>query len=282
MKNRLKSALGALTILLILGGCQKDTAEPHRDPIDEKYQLIDRGDYDQAIQELQDLSATDTRPSVRVALASAYAARGGIRVEKYWGFVVGFEAPLLPPGAIPSNATAESLQKIVKQAKGDVDPRDMKALGGVVNALAVWDRYKDRVDAIPVVTGSALQDVKRAIDVLATVQTPGGRLYRAILNLIMFKSYITASQGLWDQFNKIIGDVLAGNIQVLCQFNFDQILDWLNPITYHLLETLNDLMIAFPDDHKDFENACDIIKGVYGAVQDAVNELRQKRTCGGS
>jgi hypothetical protein len=275
-----KFALGVLTCLMVFGGCQRDTAEPQRDPLDKNYQLIDKGDYEGAIRELQNLAAQDQRPAVRVALASAYAAHGGIRVENYWGFVIGFKAPLVPPESIPANATIESLQKIAKQARGDLDPRDLKALGGIVNALAVWDRYKDRVDAIPVVTGAALADVQMAAEILKTVQTPGGRLYRAILNLILFKSYISASQGLWDQFNAVLQDLLRGRIEVLCKFNFDQILNWLNPITYHLLETLNDLMIAYPDEHKDLEDAKNIIEAVYNLTQEAVNELRKKRTCG--
>ncbi|MBS1971008.1 MAG: hypothetical protein JSU04_11910 [Bdellovibrionales bacterium] len=279
MKKYMKLALGVLTVLLVSGGCQRDKTEPDRDPLDANYQLIDKGDYDGAIRELQKLALEDQRPSVKVALASAYAARGGIRVENYWGFVIGFDAPLVPPDSIPTNATIESLQKIAKQAKGDIDPRDLNALGGIVNALSVWERYKDRVDAIPVVTGAALADVQIAAETLKTVQTPGGRLYRAILNLILFKSYITASQGLWDQFNAAIAELLAGHIEVLCKFDFEKILNWLNPITYHLTETLDDLIIAYPDERKDLEGARNIVQAVYGFTQQAVDELRKKRMC---
>lgn len=280
MNTHVKVALWVLTSLLVLGGCQKDKAEPQRDPLDAQYKLIDRGEYDQAISELQKLSLEDARPTVKVALASAYAARGGIRVEDYWGFVIGFEAPLVPPGTVPSNATIESLQKIAKQAKGDIDPRDLKALGGIVNALSVWERYKDRVDAIPVVTGAALADVQIAAETLKSVQTPGGRLYRAILNLILFKSYVHSSQGLWDQFNEALQELINGNLEVLCKFNFEQILTWLNPITYHLIETLNDLIVAYPDDRKELEDARNLIEGVYNLTQEAVNELKKKRICG--
>jgi len=280
MNIQFKMALWVLIATLVFGGCQKDKAEPLCDPLDAKYKLIDRGEYNQAISELQELSVKDARPAVKVALASAYAARGGIRVEDYWGFVIGFDAPLVPPGTIPGNATIESIQKIAKQAKGDMDPRDVRALGNLVNAMAVWERYKDRVDAIPVVSGQALVDLTEAVKVLTAVETPGGHLYRAILNLILFKSYMVSSKDLWDQLNGIIEEIIKGNIEVLCQFNFEQILSWLAPITYHLVETLNDLIIAYPDDRKDLEDARNLIQGVYGLVQDAVNELRKKRTCG--
>lgn len=275
-----KKAFGLLISVLMLAGCQNDSTEALRDPLDRGYQLIDRGEYSQAVRELQELSRNDLRPAVKVALASAYAARGGVRVSDYWGFVIGFDAPLVAPGTLPTNATIDSLQKIAKQAKGDIDPRDVKALGGIVNALAVWERYKDRVDAIPVVSGAALQDVKVAVETLSQVQTPGGRLYRAILNLILFKSYVTASKGLWDEFNDILGEILNGRIEVLCQFKFEQMLTWLSPITYHLSETLKDLMIAYPEEKKDLQVALALVQGVYDLTQDAITELRKKRVCG--
>lgn len=272
-------ALGALLSLLLFSGCQKDRTEATRDPLDENYKLIDKGDYSQAIQKLQELSVKDLRPQVRVALASAYAARGGVRVEQYWGFVVGFKAPLVSADSLKMTSSVESLQRIAKQAKGDLDPRDMKALGGLVNALAVWDHYKERVDSIPVVQGQALLDLKVAVDTLSTVNTPGGRLYRAILNLILFKSYVTASANFWEDFNKIIEQLTEGKLEALCQFNFDQLQKWLTPISYHLSETLGDLAIAFPDERQELLEARNIIQSIYTTTTDGIAELRKKRTC---
>jgi len=275
----LRRALGALISLLLVTSCQKDRIEANRDPLDENYKLIDRGDYSQAIEKLQILSRKDRRPQVRVALASAYAARGGIKVEQYWGFVVGFKAPLVSPENMNLNASVDSLQRIAKQTKGDIDPRDMRALGGLVNALAVWDRYKERVDSIPVVRDGAKEDLKVAVEILNDVQTPGGRLYRGILNLVLFKSAITESANFWEDFNKILEQLIDGKIDVLCQFKFETLEQWLTPISYHLAETLGDLAIAYPDDKKELLEARQIVPGIYVATMDAVKELRQKRTC---
>jgi hypothetical protein len=272
-------AIGAIVSLMLVTGCQKDRAEATRDPLDENYKLIDRGDYSQAIEKLQILSRKDRRPQVRLALASAFAARGGIRVEQYWGFVVGFKAPLVTPESRGLNASVESLQRIAKQAKGDLDPRDMKALGGLVNALAVWDRYKERVDSIPVVRGAAKEDLKIAVETLNEVQTPGGRLYRGILNLVLFKSAITESANFWEDFNKVLDQLIDGKLDVLCQFKFETLEQWLTPISYHLAETLGDLAIAYPEDKKELLDARQIVQGIYSTTMDAVKELRQKRTC---
>jgi hypothetical protein len=276
---KVKLVLGALVSLLLFCACQKDRAEAGRDPLDENYELIDRGDCSQAIQNLQELSLMDSRPAVRVALASAYAARGGIRIESYWGFIIGFAAPLIPPDSIPVNGGIVGLQKFAKQTKGNIGPLEVKALGGIMSAMTVWDRYKDRVDAIPVVSGQALIDLRLAIDALGMDKTPGGRLYRGILNLILFKSHITAAGSFWIDFNKVIEQLVKGNIQVLCRFNFDELLKWLNPVSYHLTETLNDLIIAFPEDRKDLEPSRVLIQSVFKMATDGVDELREKRTC---
>lgn len=242
------------------------------DSLDEGYKYIDQGDYDQAISKLEILAQKDPRPAVKVALASAYAARGGIRVENYWGFAIGFENPLVTEPPISTSARLVGVRGL--------NAREVQALGGIIHTMAVWERYKERVDAIPVVEGKALWDLKAAVRVLRAVETPGGRLYRAILNLILFKSYLSASQGLWDEFNKIIADLVSGNIEVLCRFEFENILEWLEPITLHLSEAIEDLMWAYPQDRAELEDARELVQAVYQLTVDSVAELRKKRTCG--
>lgn len=277
--KRTNWAIVAFISLSLLLGCQKDQPEKAQDPLNESYKLIDRGEYSQAINQLQQLSRSDARPQVRVTLASAYAARGGIKVEQYWGFVVGFKTPLVTPENVTVNSTVTSLQKIAKQLNGKIDPKDLQALGGVVNAVAVWDRYKDRIDAIPVVQGKELEDVRTAVVTLTDIRTPGGHLYRAILNLILFKSYVTSSDKYWKDFNRAIEEVLKGNILALCQFDFEFLQQWLMPIFYHLIETLNDLVIAYPDSSKELIEARNTLVFVQGVTNDAIKELRQKRVC---
>jgi hypothetical protein len=264
-------ALVAMTFVFAFSGCQNKETE-RKEPLDESYKLIDRGSYSEAIQNLQDLSVTDKRPQVLVALGSAYAARGGIKVAQYWGFVVGFKAPLVKD-------ENKQVKDTVKGLQHNLNDKDADALGGILRTLAVWDDYKERIDAIPVVSGEALKDLGRAVDVLEQVHTPGGRLYRAILNLILFKSYIAASQGVWDEFNAAIGDVLNGNTEVLCKYDFRVFMKWLSPISYHLMETMKDLTIAFPDKEADFVSARNLAQAVYSTTKDAIQDLRDQKVC---
>jgi hypothetical protein len=272
-------AVVAMTFLFSVLACQDNPAKRNKDPIDEDYKLIDRGSYSEAIDGLKALALTDKRPQVVVALGSAYAARAGIKVDQYWGFLVGFKAPLVKADNVEANGTIDSLQHILKQANGHIDPNDMKALGGVIRTLAVWDLYKDRVDAIPTVQGESLKDLHRAVDVMADVQTPGGRLYRAILNLIIFKSYVINSQDFWARFNHAVSDVVKGDTRALCEFDFSELQNWLNPVSYHLIETLDDLMIAFPETKSDFLDAQNVVRSVYATSKSAIQELHDQRMC---
>lgn len=248
MKLKYKIVLFTMTCLLAASACQNKLAESRKDPLDENYKLIDRGSYSEAIESLKELSLRDPRPQVQVALGSAYAARGGIKVDQYWGFVIGFQSPL------------------VKEEK----PKD----------LSVWDQYKGRLEAIPVVSDpKALKDLHHAVDTLAAVPTPGGRLYRAILNLILFKSYMVSSNGFWEKFGGVVPRLLDGDTAALCEFDLDQLLNWLNPIAYHMIETMKDLTIAFPENEEDFTGARNLIQAVFATTKDAVKELREQRTC---
>lgn len=279
MQIHFKWALSALITLILLGACQNNRVEKSRDPLGESYKLIDRGEHSQAIRELQGLLGRDGRPEVRVALASAYAAQAGVRVGDYWGFVIGFEAPELLPGTFPQNSSIERLKKFAKQLRGEKGQREIKALGGLLEGVSVWEQYQERVEAIPIVSGAALTDLRQAVEVLSPVQTPGGHLYRAILNLILFKSYLIQSGGFWLELDTVVERIMDDEIEVLCQFDVGRLIGTLDPLVYHLLEAMNDLMVAYPENRRHLESARNLIQATYGMTRDAAEDLRKKRLC---
>lgn len=263
---------------MALVACQNEpTRKP--DPLNKGYQYIDRGDYDTAISELTQLSHIDARPEVQVALASAYAARGGIKVAQYWGFVVGFKSPLLKADDVPVSPTLQSLKNISDQADGKVSPADLEALSKIARALALWELYKDRINAIPVVEGTANQDVISAVDILSRIQTPGGRLYRAILNLILFKSSMNTSPEPFENFALVVQKTAEGDQQALCDYNASKLMKWFEPLTYRLSETLFDLTIAFPEQSTEIAAAQAQLFQVDENIQKARQQLRKKRVC---
>lgn len=279
--NRIANiTLGVFISIFLLASCQKEDREILKDPLEEHYKLIDKGDYSLAIEKLEELSLVDPRPQVRVALASAYAARAGVRVENYWGFVVGFKAPLMFVEDLKMGPTMESLQRITGQTNGNVNLRELKSLGGAVNTLAVWDRYQERVEAIPVVKEpGALQDLQRGVEVLSMVQTPGGRLYRGLLNLILFKSHLVASEALWAGLRKVAEQVAVGKLEALCQLKLEELMVWLPLISYHLGEALGDLSVAFPRERVSLEEARDLLQRISRTISEGAQELQRKRIC---
>jgi hypothetical protein len=272
-----------ILILILVGwgalsACQNESAR-HQDPLDKAYQKIDRGEYSSAIDDLNALSQTDPRPEVLVTLASAYAGRAGIKVAQYWGFVIGFKAPLLNADDIAVGPTVQSLKKIEKQAGSKLSQAELQALGEFVRAMELWDLYKDRIEAIPTVSGEPEQDLLSAVDVLSRVQTPGGRLYRAILNLILLKSMVVASPEATNEFSTVIEKTLSGDTEAFCKFDFVQLGNWLTPVSQQLGETLSDLVIAFPEQSPSLNAAQAQLLDIDGKIVKARKQLKQKRGC---
>lgn len=278
---QLKSKFCCLVVLVLasLSACQNPSPSKIRDPLESSYQHIDREEYDLAIEELTLLSETDTRPEVLVTLASAYAARGGIKVQQYWGFVIGFRSPLLSVKDLRVNPTVDSLKKVAKQADGNVSATDLEALGGVIRALTLWDLYKERIDAIPVVEGAANDDILAAVETLSSVHTPGGRLYRAILDLILFKSAATTGEQPWNGFGKVLEKTLKGDTHSLCEFDFGQFTSWLRPLSERLDETLSDLAIAFPEQQPTLQPAQAQVREMDATLTKARAQLRKRKAC---
>src|SRR5688572_19595078 len=88
-KSRFSLFLLALALLL---SCKEKKADD-RNRINEGYNRIDQTQYDGAIEYFLELQKTDPREQVRIALASAYAARAGVRAEGFWDFTQMLKGP---------------------------------------------------------------------------------------------------------------------------------------------------------------------------------------------
>jgi hypothetical protein len=267
MKSWAGLAIFTVAILGLQGlsACQNSSSSRAQDPLAKQYQHIDRGEYSEAIHELTDLAARDPRPEVLVTLASAYAARAGVKVAQYWGFVVGFKTPLLKANDFGAPAPAAFA--------------DAPEAQGLANLITLWGRYQVRIDAIPVVRGSAHADLTSAVEVLARVQTPGGRLYRAILDLILFKSAVVAEEKPLKEAGAMLTKVARGESEPFCSFDFTAFANQTRQISYHLGETLNDLSIAFPEQSATLTPAKVQAAEFDQALQKAKKQFRQSKGC---
>lgn len=257
----LKQTISVIFLCLFIVSCdsQKERHE-QRDPLQDAYRMIDRNEPSAAIDYLQALQKKDHRSEVKMALASAYAARGGIRVEDYWGFAIGFKAPVLNIDKIEATPEMDRLRKILNQMNGQLDSAQMNSLGGLVRALAAFEIYKERIHSIPTIDQDKRADVIQAISVLNEVPTRGGKLYRSILQLMIIKTQLSEGFQSWDLIQRQAEQLQLHNLAIegpklLCRIDIDAYRRWLNSIVTNIQNLALDLSVAFPSRQNEFESS---------------------------
>ena len=235
-------AVSLICSSLCLISCNK--AEDERDSsdnqIDRATRYIDQGQYDSAINILEDVIQKEDNHRARMILASAYAGRTGIRVETYWDFLVGFDAfaknrtPQDFPDLIPANKIPSSL-----------DEKGKDLFKRINEQFKELQRLQKKADKIPTVTTAQRKDLAQARIVLTPLTTPGSKLYRALLAAVMIKSDFTRGERLiqsWSQtqFN-------------LCQPVATDLANWLWQTLSLASDGLNDAGQAYPEENDGYQ-----------------------------
>ncbi len=127
---------------------------------------MDKGHYDEAIRYFSEVLKTDQHYHVKLALASAYAGRAGVRLEQIYAFVAvkDCKVPELKLQGLPANQQTKEL----------------------MNGLS---QYSENWKRIPVVTSEGRSDLLSALKVLESDKEPGVRLYSATLRAVVLKSF---------------------------------------------------------------------------------------------
>lgn len=254
--------LSFLFLLIAVVACApKEDSSVQRDPLETGYRLIDKGQYTDAISHLEDLSRQDPRPEVKEALASAYAARAGLQIETYWSFIVGFQAPLLSLDRVNSRLPSLKVNAILGQLDGKVPGSRSSGLAELARVISTLDLWQEKIDRIPSLKGTAREDAERALAVLQDTPRAGGRLYRALLGLVAFKSDLSVGFEAW---NKIEAHLQAldlsrpdspQNRAVLCRIDVRTFTQWATGLIGRLGSTGEDIAVAFPSKRHDVESA---------------------------
>ncbi|UXR66149.1 hypothetical protein EZJ49_07785 [Bdellovibrio bacteriovorus] len=183
------------------------------------HQLIDQRRYGEAVSYFKKLLQADPHPHVKMALASAYAGRAGIRIEKIYTFVVlrDFQAEAVSLEGLSLNQQTENL----------------------VRSLA---RYAEHWKKVPVLSEQGRADVGHAVEVLQQDTNAGVRLYSGVLRVVLLKSVVEQGLQSW-------GQVTA---QSLCSDQLQPYFQWMLELTDTLIFISRDLQGAFPDRQKEF------------------------------
>lgn len=231
------------------------------DPLDVQYQKIDRGDYDGAIRDLENIVQGTNTPRVREALASAYAARAGLFIQSYWSFMIGFNAPLVSVAVIDAGPTVMNAGRLLAPVNGRAGPLSDSPFGQLARFFGTLALWSERLDRLPAVRDGARADVDRALAVLEGTPSPGGRLYRALLGLVAFKSDIANGFEGWSRVEQILKKIDLKNPSspvnkaLLCQVDVKSFALWASGVVARLSSTGDDIAVAFPSKRPEMSGA---------------------------
>lgn len=235
----LATALGLL--ILISFGCQRSSKPVNVDrQVEWAYHLIDQGNYNAAIELFQQLLHQEDNPTIRIGLASAYAARAGIIVHAYWDLV-------LPSVKVPPPATLEATQVFRKQWEDRINllPGNLqKQFAGrteeIVVAHAQVETLKWRFHLVPLLVSPEQQrDILLAREIIKGIPTRGTHLYRSLLSLILLRY----------EAEKVSGTLQASlttNAQWPCSAPLREWLQQVPSLFSLVSEVLADLKMAYP------------------------------------
>lgn len=234
----MKTFIFLLSLTLVIFtqiGCQKEEPVTREDVLTEGFTLMDQGRWDEAISYFKDVLTHDQHYHVKLALASAYAGRGGVKIEQIYQFAVIKEVP----------APQIEVQGLT------VD----KQTSTTLEALAKYQKHWEKV---PNVEGNNRADILSALKVLEDETQPGVRLYAAVLRVVNVKSTIT--QGI-ESFN-----LRMQNKQKICTQDLKPYVNWSGKVFENLLLLASDLELAFPEQKKNYEEIRGKIEAVISQV----------------
>jgi len=248
----LAAALGL--IILVSFGCNRNNSiESNDSQVEEAYQLIDDGQYTQAIDLFRSLMQTDDTPTIRIGLASAYAARAGILVQNYWDLILPLIKKPTDSGNNEQKAKIEKLKvdwkliilKLPQEAQDTLNANE----DNVFKAYENIENIKARFEKIPLLTNlEQVADIATARAIIIDVSSPGAHLYRALLSLILIRFEVNSSI---NHFNLSMESLksLVNN----CSQELNFWVTHLGSISSLISDLIIDLKIAYPTKSSEIE-----------------------------
>lgn len=248
------AALG-LIILVSLGCNRSHKSQSTEKQIEWAYQLIDEGYYSDSIDLFLNILQQEDTPTVRLGLASAYAARAGVQVHTYWDLVLP-SVKSKPPTTFEGTENFkkvwnEKLEQLSPELKTQAAPMSEE----VFKSYNQIEALKWRFQKIPIITSNEQNnDLVIARSLIADLPSKGARLYRSLLGLVLVRHELTRS-------SEMIQQSLMSTEGGPCTSSLK---DWFHhlPTPLNLVsDILNDIKFAYPNKtaeiapfEKDFED----------------------------
>lgn len=233
--------------LFFLPACQKkQKTQSIRNTTEKATVLIDKGDYSSAIELLESemnspAFTSDNREELSLVLASAYAARAGIKIENYWDYLIGFDTfvktiesansnfDMIPESMVPENLDLETKEKI-KQINANI--KNIKAI-------------EQKAAKIPLISESGSSDILRARYFLKSTVKPSSKLYRSMLTAVQLKHHLSQkTQFLIKTLN---------NESDWCAIHISELSSWIDEALSLIDDGLEDLAVAIPSEKENYK-----------------------------
>ncbi|NUN05315.1 MAG: hypothetical protein HUU57_06105 [Bdellovibrio sp.] len=240
---KLPSLCLLLACIFTLLSCQTKEEPVTREALLSRgFALLDKGEYDQAITYFAEMAKTDSHRHVRLAWASAYAARAGVQMEQIYSFVV-----------------IEEIQKREVFIKGL--PAEVRAQ--TAELMKSLETYVQHWKQIPDLSSAGVADLVSAVQVLDGVTVPGPSLYRATLRVVILKNHVALGLKNW----KILTETSSRR---LCTKSLRPFFAWGVRVLDVLAGVSEDLQYAFPKNKQDYEKVSQQLKEVKVLTAQAV------------
>lgn len=218
---RLKFQVATLLLIFSTVACQtKEEPETREAALRKGFAMMDEGKSSEAINYFAELAERDSHFHVKIAWASAYAHRAGLRIEKIYSFTA--LSPRTQDFSLPMNGLS-------------FDQKTTVLLQNIQSFLSRWER-------IPTLNASARSDLQSAVQILSQETEPGARLYSAILRVVLLKSVSQEANVNWSALQS----------QTVCGKQLKSFYSWAVQVLEQLSVLSEDLEIAFPKEAQNY------------------------------
>lgn len=229
MSERIFRLVLSIGLVMGISGCARSSSQRREEsPLTHAYRLIDAHRDDEAIAYLTDLCGKQPSNDCFSALASAYAHKAGIRVQRFVGVLLTMKS-------------AKNLSLVFDSSpvKGEDSAKVDHSLDSVSTYLNHLTGILSIYSGIPEVSNTDNIYLDEAIRILDSLERPRQQdgLYRAILRVISFKHAFA---------EELIGPGDQKNLGPACEVDFPLIQNSINDLDRRLLTIVDDLEIGNP------------------------------------
>ena len=256
MKRYLRLKLFILSVFLIfLSAChKKQTPQSIRKTTEKATVMIDRGEYNAAIELLENeltspvlnesqMTSAEEREELNLVLASAYAARAGVKIENYWDYLIGFDVFAKTKSTDSSSSTLDMIPESMVPENIDLETKDkIKKINTNIKDLQAIEQ---KAAKIPLISESGSSDILRARYFLKNTVKASSKLYRSMLTAVQLKYHLA-------QKTQLLIKTL-NNQSDWCAIHISELSTWLGEALSLINDGLEDLAVAIPSEKENYK-----------------------------